>query len=770
MHGRTAYLIMIAGLLCSFSQAYAIDPGYHDNQEIYDEITAWADSLPDLVRIDTIGYSHNDHLPIWGVKISNNVHVDEDEATVLFVGNIHAEELIGTEIIMAMIDSILTYRFSSFPVNYADWIFGLEMWFIPTINPEGHQVVMDEIDTSFRKNKHDCNQNGIFDYQFGVGGDIDGVDMNRNFPLNWVKGDTFMQTGGNEYYDYFRGFEPLSEAETQALWDLGVREKFSFSVSWHSARQGTLSEQIFYPWNWYPGKYSPDSFLIQNVGNTMASLIQVSSGGSSYTPSFTAGDRGNQHDSFYAWFGTNSYLIEAGPGIQSPYTIVKNIVEENLEGVYFMLDRAAGLAELGDNSQLTGTVIDAVTGAALAAEVKIPQLHNAYLQPRICDSTYGRYRRYLRPGSYDLEVRLRGYEPHIATGLAVNPGGARTYNVQLTPKPVYYFGGKVLSIGGDPLAGTLYINGIDVADTLVIGSNGEFTHHLPEGDYELIFDVDGKVVRFDYLTLDQARYIEFELSDAEIVFFDDFESGISAWTEGGDDPDWGTEISDSLWDGSMVLSDKPYYLYDGNEENWVELANPLDLSDKTTASLRFDHWYYFEPGYDSCWVEVSDDDGGSWMPLTSGFWGQDIGWGEAFASLDDYCGSDDITIRFMISTDGTMNEEGWRIDNVEIAAADTVVGVDPQPDLPPSHLLYALYPNPFNSDLSISLDLPSTQTLSVSIWDIAGRQVAEIYSGNLSQGGHRLAWHAENNVTSGLYFVRIETEAAVNISKVLYLK
>jgi len=770
MHGKTKIFLLAASLLICVSTASALDSLYHDNQEIYDEITAWADSLPDFVLIDTIGYSQNDTLPIWAVKVSNNVQIDEDQATVLFIGNIHAEELFGTEMILSMIDDILVHRYANFPYRYADWMAGLEMWFIPTINPEGRQVVMDLLDLSYRKNKHDCNQNGVFDFVPGLGWDIDGVDLNRNFPLNWVKGDTFLQPGITEYYDYFRGFSPLSESETQAVWQLAEREKFSFSISWHEARQGGLSEQIFYPWNWYQGKYSPDSLLIKSVGSTMGSMIQTSSGTGTYTPSYTAGDKGNQHDSFYAYFGTNAYLIEAGPGIQSSYDVVEEIIADNMNGVSYMLNRAAGT---GDEplSQLTGKVTDANTGEALAAEVIIPQLNSAFLQPRICDSTYGRYRRYLMPGTYDLEVHMGGYEPYYATGITVNPSSARTRNVQMIPKPIYSFDGKVLSLeSGNPIACTLYINGEDVSDTLFIDSNGEFDYALPAGNYELIFVADNKVVRFDYLTLDQSHYIEFELSDAEILFFDDFESGLGAWTEGGNDPDWGTEISDSLWDGSQVLSDKPYLLYDPNEINWIELASPLDLTDKTTAALSFDHWYYFEPGYDSCWVEASYDGGVNWEPISSGYWGQDIGWCKVYANLDDYCGLDNVSVRLIISTDQSMEEEGWRIDNFTIASADTVVGVEPQPELPVTHLLYALYPNPFNSDLSISLELPKTQKLTVSVWDIAGRQITEIYQGYLTQGNHRLSWQVNNNIPSGLYFVRIETDKAVKINKVLYLK
>jgi hypothetical protein len=57
------------------------------------------------------------------------------------------------------------------------------LWFIPTLNPEGHNVVTANLDVSYRKNKRDNNNNGIFDFNPVTGGDIDGVDINRNLPL-----------------------------------------------------------------------------------------------------------------------------------------------------------------------------------------------------------------------------------------------------------------------------------------------------------------------------------------------------------------------------------------------------------------------------------------------------------------------------------------------------------------------------------------------------------------------------------------------------------
>ena len=62
----------------------------------------------------------------------------------------------------------------------------LEIWIVPSANPEGLAVVHDGLDLTYRKNKSDFSisgpvPNGVFDFEPSIGNDIDGVDLNRNF-------------------------------------------------------------------------------------------------------------------------------------------------------------------------------------------------------------------------------------------------------------------------------------------------------------------------------------------------------------------------------------------------------------------------------------------------------------------------------------------------------------------------------------------------------------------------------------------------------------
>ena len=202
------FFISLFGLLHSQN----IDQRYHTTEEIYN----YLDSLNNLeainnwFHIDTIGFSTNDTIPILSVRISDNASLKEDEPRVLFIGQVHAEEILGVEIVMDLIDKLLFPNVNSYS-HMQILKENIDIHLIPTLNPEGLNIVHDGYDVSFRKNKRDFSPdgpypNGIFDYEPSIGNDIDGVDLNRNFSFNWIFGDTFLEPDNSDYashYDYF---------------------------------------------------------------------------------------------------------------------------------------------------------------------------------------------------------------------------------------------------------------------------------------------------------------------------------------------------------------------------------------------------------------------------------------------------------------------------------------------------------------------------------------------------------------------------------------
>jgi hypothetical protein len=84
----------------------------------------------------------------------------------------------------------------------------------------------------------------------------------------------------------------------------------------------------------------------------------------------------------------------------------------------------------------------------------------------------------------------------------------------------------------------------------------------------------------------------------------------------------------------------------------------------------------------------------------------------------------------------------------------TLVDVRPN-DLPGSvFILKQNFPNPFNATTTIEFNVPRKSQLTVSVFDLLGRKVATLYSGEVQVGPHSLHWDA-TGIASGCYFYRL---------------
>jgi hypothetical protein len=83
--------------------------------------------------------------------------------------------------------------------------------------------------------------------------------------------------------------------------------------------------------------------------------------------------------------------------------------------------------------------------------------------------------------------------------------------------------------------------------------------------------------------------------------------------------------------------------------------------------------------------------------------------------------------------------------------------------------LYANYPNPFNPTTTISFDLKESGFVRLRIFDVTGRQVAELVNSSLNAGHYREVFDAKN-LPSGLYFYRLETPRFWDMKKMILLK
>ncbi len=364
---------------------------------------------PDLVRLEQIGVGSRLGLPIWAVKVSDNVSVDEDEPTVLFTGVHHAREPLGAKITLALMKYLVS-RYGRDP-RVTNWVDNTSVWFVPVVNPEGYKYVMDNRLPFpwWRKNLRDNDGDGKFDPL------IDGVDLNRNYDYNWDQ-------GGDGYPGswFYRGRRPFSEPEVRALRDLALRENFVFGIGYHS-----YGESILFPWGNFDRP--PDEDVILDIASHMASRIRRVDGKGHYALLPLNGRVGQSSIWMYGALRTIDFIVEVGTDYFPDNQDVSRIVAQNVKGAVYLLERLHGPG-------ITGHVFDAETGAPLNAEIAVVENSAPYVRPRHTDPRSGRYDRILLPGVYTVEFRSEGYLPQVFSNLRVPRRKPLRLDVRLKPK------------------------------------------------------------------------------------------------------------------------------------------------------------------------------------------------------------------------------------------------------------------------------------------------------------------------------------------------
>ena len=74
---------------------------------------------------------------------------------------------------------------------------------------------------------------------------------------------------------------------------------------------------------------------------------------------------------------------------------------------------------------------------------------------------------------------------------------------------------------------------------------------------------------------------------------------------------------------------------------------------------------------------------------------------------------------------------------------------------PTKIILHPNYPNPFNPATNIKYELPGTNYVDLSIYNLLGQKVATLISSHHSQGNYQIEWDA-TGLPSGIYYYQLE--------------
>ncbi len=233
--------------------------GYHT----YSEIVTFLDQIhADHPTITTAKFSIGQSLEgreIWGIKISDNPDVDENEPEVFFNALTHAREPMGMEVLLYFIDYLTDNYGDSADVTYV--VDNREIFVIACMNPDGY--VYNETTNPggggmWRKNRKYDSGSGCY-----------GVDLNRNYGAYWG----YDNDGSSPYPcdPTYRGTAAFSEPETQAVRDFILSRNFVSGCDNHTHGEWLL---VPYGSSSFGGDgYTDDHDTFMMVVDSMAQLI-----------------------------------------------------------------------------------------------------------------------------------------------------------------------------------------------------------------------------------------------------------------------------------------------------------------------------------------------------------------------------------------------------------------------------------------------------------------------------------------------------------------
>jgi subtilisin family serine protease len=118
------------------------------------------------------------------------------------------------------------------------------------------------------------------------------------------------------------------------------------------------------------------------------------------------------------------------------------------------------------------------------------------------------------------------------------------------------------------------------------------------------------------------------------------------------------------------------------------------------------------------------------------------------------------------------NRMGWGVVNA-LAADNRLSGTDTDESPLPAAMYNLLqnYPNPFNPGTTISYGLPVASSVTLTVYDMLGREIRTLMRGQLPRGSYRTDWDGTDgrgdHVASGVYVYRLSATGGDGIQTVM---
>ncbi|MBT8382609.1 MAG: M28 family peptidase, partial [Ignavibacteria bacterium] len=177
-----------------------------------------------------------------------------------------------------------------------------------------------------------------------------------------------------------------------------------------------------------------------------------------------------------------------------------------------------------------------------------------------------------------------------------------------------------------------------------------------------------------------SSFYQFFVASQTIAFYDEA-NNLNDWTSTGG---WNITTSKSV-SPPTSFTDSPGGNYSNNANSSLRYNSQIDLTDVLGATLEFDTQWDIENDWDYGQVQLSTNNGATWIPLEGLYTNPGVGsfqpngeplydgtqltWVHESIDISSYV-DQNITIQFLLISDSYVTEDGWYVDNIEITTFD----------------------------------------------------------------------------------------------------
>ena len=577
--------------------------GNYTLQEAINQMDTLSILYPNFVsEKDSIGTSFEGRT-IWAFKLSDNPAIDENEPEVLYTGLTHAREPLSMMNLFYFANWLCENYNNDLIANYL--LDNREMWFIPIVNPDGYfynETIAPDGGGMHRKNRRSNPQNSNCNT-----GTQQGVDLNRNYGYNW--GANNSGSSGNPCSAVYRGTSAFSEPETEAVSNFILSREFNNALHYHS-----YSNLLIHSWG--DGSYPDEPYLttLREIGNEMTHYNGYLVGTGIETVGYTV--NGDAVDWSYGNAGLLSYTPEIGSFVDNFWPSEDRVIPLCQDQIY------------------SNSIFAMVAGSDYIIYDKL--YNNMY--PSINDTI-----------SISLVIQNRGI---------LSSNGPVT--IDITPLNSFS------DVSNDNIIlESLSARSTDTTDILLSASSN-IQNGFMGGIIVSIYDSSS------YHKVDTVSII---FGDHQEIFFDGAENGMTEWS---DDDNWGTIFDAS--EGLSSITDSPVGNYIGDwGSSTTQLSSIINFSGIFYPFVTFDAKWNIEKRYDFVQFQASTD-GVNWTALSGNFTSIGSGsgvqitgdpvydgiqedWINEIIDLSFYTDKPQVWLRFLLKSDGAVEEDGFYFDN-----------------------------------------------------------------------------------------------------------